>query len=62
MIFIAIIVTVKDRPIKVVRGHMPNICIPTKLIEIIFDVTNYSICLINVPWLKCDICFWVDIP
>ena len=61
MIFIGIIVTLNDRPLKVVRGHIPNICIPTKLIELIRGVTNYSICLINVPWLKCDIIFWINL-
>ena len=60
IIFIASLAR-KDRVIKGVR-HIPNICIPTILIEIILDVTNYSICLINVPWLKCDIIFWIDIP
>ena len=51
----------KDRLIKVVRG-IPNICIPTKLIVLIRDVTNYSVCLINVPWVKFDNVVWVDIP
>ena len=55
MIFIAIIPTGKDRLIKVVRGHIPNIRIPPELIVRIRSVTNYSVCLINVPWIKCDI-------
>ena len=52
--------TGKDYLIKVVR-HIPNICIPTKLIVLIRSTTNYPVCFINVPWFKFDIFVWIDI-
>ena len=62
MIFIDLTPTGKDRLIKVVRGHIPNICIPPELIVRIRSTTNYPVCFINVPWVKFDNFVWVDIP
>ena len=63
MIFIATTRnTSKDWLIKVITRHIPNIGIPPEVIVRIRGGTDDPVSLINVPGLKWDVWFWIDVP